>query len=390
MIITSTGVFSAPQVTTFSAAGAYTYTVPQWATHIDVILLGGGEAGTGVVFANGSGGKAGSWRTVTLARGATIPWGTTTITGIVGAGGTGNGGDGASTTANVSGGGTYTAAGGSGNMGAINPAGEAAGTQSYNNQSYVGGGSQGALGGAGVAPGGGGAGGGFGTSVGGGGAVGQVWFYAYNVAAVSSSGGLAFDAVGSGANTTGSMAATTIAGTHTTTGDAVLVAVNAGGLSAVSISNVTYGGQSLTLLGSINMGGTNTLYPLHLYGMLNPPLGMQSVSATTNVATLGFSLASVSYAGVSSFGSVSTASSGGTGTTALSHTVSTTSGSMLVQVFGQAGATTISGYSQTQRFVQPLLTGLLQGDAVAGSNSVTFSATASGNVNWGSIAIELN
>lgn len=165
---------------TFDVAGGYTYNIPSWCTHIDVILLGGGEAGTGIGFGNGSGGQAGNWAVATLVRGNDIPWGVTSITGTVGAGGTGNGGPGADTTATFSGGGTYTGTGGTGNMGAVNPGGEAAGSQTYNDQSYVGGGGQGSLGNAGVAPGGGGAGGGFGAGVGGVGARGQAWFYAYN------------------------------------------------------------------------------------------------------------------------------------------------------------------------------------------------------------------
>ncbi|QFP94648.1 minor tail protein [Mycobacterium phage LilMcDreamy] len=164
--------------TTIVAASG-NYTIPRWAEWIDVIVLGGGEAGTGIVWGNGSGGRAGEWNAQRYYRGDDIPWSQTVMQVTVGAGGTGNGGDGGQTYVfpglQVA---TLLANGGSGNMGLTNPTGEGVAAYTFQGVSYAGGASQTALGNAGRAPGGGGAGGGFGANVGGAGARGQVWFRA--------------------------------------------------------------------------------------------------------------------------------------------------------------------------------------------------------------------
>jgi hypothetical protein len=78
----------APQTTTY-AQGAYTYTLPPWAAHIDLVGIGGGGAGQGEQGWNlGQGGHAGTWNAVTLTVGNTgtqIPIGNT-IAVTVGAG----------------------------------------------------------------------------------------------------------------------------------------------------------------------------------------------------------------------------------------------------------------------------------------------------------------
>ncbi|ASR85912.1 hypothetical protein SEA_PEANAM_28 [Mycobacterium phage Peanam] len=162
----------------FITPGAFTFAIPYWCEYIDVVLLGGGEAGTNGSFAgNGQGGRAGLWFTITLRRGVDIPWTATTITGVVGAGGASNGANGGATTmavAGVSG----SAAGGDGGMGLLTPSGQGAGDMNYNGELYVGGASQTSLNNPGREPGGGGAGGGF-LSSGGRGGRGQAWIRAY-------------------------------------------------------------------------------------------------------------------------------------------------------------------------------------------------------------------
>jgi len=168
------------QTESFTAAGAYVYDIPIWATHVDLVLLGAGEAGGGgSFFGNGAGGRAGSFATVTLQRGPglDIPLSTTEITGSVGAGGGGWGGN---TTATATGASPLTAAGGAGGVSPTDPVGQSPGTLSFNSQSYVGGVAQSNNGFNGNAPGGGGGGGGF-NGPGGGGSNGAAWFFAYTV-----------------------------------------------------------------------------------------------------------------------------------------------------------------------------------------------------------------
>ena len=190
--------YAKTELTTYSSAGAYTYNIPQWATHIDIVLCGGGGGGEGSVSnlftgSNGSGGDPGEWKTVTVQRGVDIPWTTTTITGTVGAGGAGGpvntiGQPGESTTASATGMTTITATGGiarsSGSETGFGP-----GNRSYNSQLYIGGADQPPWGGGhsgvtGFPPGGGGSGSTWSTTFqgpGGAGAQGVAHFYAYNV-----------------------------------------------------------------------------------------------------------------------------------------------------------------------------------------------------------------
>ncbi|AGK88219.1 minor tail protein [Mycobacterium phage WIVsmall] len=171
-----------PVTQQFTTAGAYTYSIPAHAIYIDIILLGGGEGGENgrAAFQSGSGGQAGKFTTLKLQRGVDIPWSLMQISGTVGTAGGSNGGAGGGTTAIISGLGTYTGAGGNGQVSGQN--GQSAGSVTYNGVTYTGGNGGTGNGGAGSAPGGGGAGGNgglFSGSSGGAGAVGRAWFRAY-------------------------------------------------------------------------------------------------------------------------------------------------------------------------------------------------------------------
>jgi len=86
----------ATQLDTFSTAGTFTYTIPAWASKIDIIALGGGGGGSGgnSAFNNGKAGAAGSYNAgLTLTRGLDFPLSKTTFpvtVGAAGAGGVGN------------------------------------------------------------------------------------------------------------------------------------------------------------------------------------------------------------------------------------------------------------------------------------------------------------
>lgn len=80
-----------PLLATYSTAGAFTYSIPGWATKLDVVMVGAGGGGNvgGAGYANGGGGGAGTWATKTLTRGVDFPSDATTLAGIVGALGAG-------------------------------------------------------------------------------------------------------------------------------------------------------------------------------------------------------------------------------------------------------------------------------------------------------------
>lgn len=141
-----------PVLTTYSTAGNYSYTIPTWATSVDVIVLGGGGGGNvgGAGFNTGGGGGAGVWGTTTISR-ASI---SSALSVKVGAAGTGapsfgsptNGG---SSTVSATGMTTLTGNGGTGGAGqGIQQAGYAPwggsappnpNNKTYNGQTYTGG-----------------------------------------------------------------------------------------------------------------------------------------------------------------------------------------------------------------------------------------------------------
>ncbi|QAY16670.1 hypothetical protein SEA_FELIXALEJANDRO_34 [Gordonia phage FelixAlejandro] len=183
----------APQSTTYSTVGTFTYTIPPWCRYIDGVGIGGGkggQTGNGANSAVGRGGLPGQWAATTLERGVHIPWSESQLTIVVGAGGAGGAnsdhaaGQNGSSSSITSSAGTLTAPGGTGTSSAtLARDGVAAGDYTYLGITYTGGGTAGENGEAGKPPGGGGAGGNGGIfgmrTRGGAGARGQVNMRAY-------------------------------------------------------------------------------------------------------------------------------------------------------------------------------------------------------------------
>lgn len=169
--------YHAPELTTFSATGAYNYSVPFWCDRVDIILIGGGKGGSQGLF-GGVGGQAAAWLSITMVRGAGIPWTTTSITGTVGLGGTSNSGNGGNTTATATGMTTQTATGQTALQGS-GVAGQSRSNLVFNSQTYTGGTGGASAGQAGTAPGAGGAGGGGLGGASGAGGAGRAFFFAY-------------------------------------------------------------------------------------------------------------------------------------------------------------------------------------------------------------------
>ena len=182
--------FFTPRTEAFDTAGANTYTIPEWAQELDVVLVGAGGGGHGGHFfgtgggTKGEGGDAGVWAAETLVRGVDFPVDATTLTINVGAGGVGGGGfavpgtpgpqtaaamkgqDGTSSSrsAIASGKAVFSAAGGLGAtvLTTVLSSGESPGNFTYGGTNYIGGGTAPAVKGNptnGKPPGGGGAGG---------------------------------------------------------------------------------------------------------------------------------------------------------------------------------------------------------------------------------------
>lgn len=119
-------------LTTYSTAGSFTYTIPEWASHIYVATLGGGGAGGSSNFAAwGGGGRAGGYDAKVMYRGQsfsswyTLPLAITTLSVTVGAGGVG-----AATSNATNGGASTLSAAGEGTL--LTGAGGARGTWNNN------------------------------------------------------------------------------------------------------------------------------------------------------------------------------------------------------------------------------------------------------------------
>jgi hypothetical protein len=211
-----------------------------------------------------------------------------------------------------------------------------------------------------------------------------------------------FDAIGGGLATTSSGTASpyNVTWSHTATGSdrAVILSVGgarvaAGGLPAGA---ATYGGVSMTQLGAMmtNNAGSGS-YWMFFFGLLAPATGAQTVSVTITAsgANLGLEGNSMSYAGVGSIGSVSSAF-GATGTT-MTHTVTgSATNNMIVQSFVAENSTAalIGSYNRTSRFsyaARSWSPAVLGGDA-AGAASVAFTGTKSlSSTKWSSYAVDL-
>lgn len=145
--------------------------------------------------------------------------------------------------------------------------------------------------------------------------------------------------------------------------------------------SATYGGVSMTDMGSVDMGTGRNRSWLQVWQLASPASGAQTVSVTaTKSGTFSWGqMICVTYGNIGSVGSLltNTATSGNA-----AHTVSSASGRRIVQAFASDG--TLGTYNQTQRATDGQF--MRVGDA-PGAASVSFSATASAF--WGSLAFEL-
>jgi hypothetical protein len=179
-------------ITTYSTPGNHTYSIPGWATRIDIIVIGGGGGGINAPISTGYGGGAGLWAGRTIIK-SQLPANTITLPVAVGSGASNADyslfpsayGFGGNTVCTVPGtgesSGTLTGAGGKtgNNQVAVGATLVGSGAQNFpfGNNTYTGSLNQTSPGAKGNAPGGGGAGGSSGP--GGSGGDGAAFFYAY-------------------------------------------------------------------------------------------------------------------------------------------------------------------------------------------------------------------
>lgn len=136
------------------------------------------------------------------------------------------------------------------------------------------------------------------------------------------------------------------------------------------------GATSMTLLGSFGplTTGSDNLY-IWTFGLLSPPTGSQTIAVTFSTASDSYGADSMSYSGVTGFGTAVTGS--GTGGTATTTVTTSATGQRIVNTFTNVSSGSFSAYNQTSRYSlagSVLAYPVIAGDA-AGAGSVTFSAT---------------
>lgn len=222
--------------------------------------------------------------------------------------------------------------------------------------------------------------------------------YPQRLGASRAASSVAYDAAGAGAHLNNqTSSSSTISWSHTATAGAYVVVsafaqLNLSG--SVSSITVTYGGVTMTSLGSVSPNNTANSGLLQMFGLANVSGGTQTVTVTATFSgTINNSLAgdSVSYLNT---GLASTVTTSYGSSTSPSVTATGVTGGIVVNAIcgtSLSSAATLSGYTKTQRFLYSS-NATYSGNIVIGDSStvgsVTFAATVSAGYTAG-IAVVL-
>lgn len=198
---------------------------------------------------------------------------------------------------------------------------------------------------------------------------------------------VAFDAVGSATGFQSGSTPLTFTHTAGAGGGTVLVLATVDGNTTVT---ATYGGTSMTLLGSKASDNVTSNGIVWLFGITGQTSGAHTVSIATTTGFTSIIGNSISFTGASAFGTAVT--NFGSSASATVTVTGTTSGNM---VFGGAGSGTNGSTtftSGTSRFVDPQSgasgVGNVFGGTIAAGGSVSITATISNDV-WAMIGVEV-
>lgn len=213
----------------------------------------------------------------------------------------------------------------------------------------------------------------------------------------SPSGTVQYDATGTGYGSGTTAASLVATWSHTSSPNAnAVVVMGSAAFSGTSPGTVTitatYGGVTMTSLKTQIFSGS-TFSQMYMFGLINPPTGTQTVSVTVTCgssSTIGLNGNSVSYTGVTSFG---TAASNTASSASLSLSVSSASSQMVAQAFATnnlASSGDITAYNQSFRYTRTVTStsfALIVGDA-PGASTVSFSGTTT-SAPWASVGVPL-
>lgn len=156
-----------------------------------------------------------------------------------------------------------------------------------------------------------------------------------------------------------------------------------------TVSAITFGGVSMTLVGTRNNGTDSRIY---IYRTLNPPVGTANVSVTlSGSASKGAIVGAISYSGVDQTNPLGTfvSASGESGSPSIN--VSSLSGELVFDVLANKNTAALSpGAGQTERW--DIASGEIRGgasteSAVSSSTTMSYS-TSTGKWAFGGIAIK--
>lgn len=183
-------------------------------------------------------------------------------------------------------------------------------------------------------------------------------------------GTVVFDAIGDGGQVDNS-SVTNIPWSHTAAADSYVIAVVEWSSSYSAPSSVTYGGDTMTLLGGDTLSSTS----MNFYGIVDSTGGTKSVDIPSSSSMRYAAVNSISYTGVTSVGSVVSQTS----TSPVSQSVSCSTGNMIVQAFGIYGSTH-SPSGGTNRYYHDIRSGARGSMSISDSSTTeTFDATGSGS-----------
>lgn len=198
---------------------------------------------------------------------------------------------------------------------------------------------------------------------------------------------VAFDAVASATGNGSNSSPLTFTHTAGTGGSVVVVIVTVDGNTTVA---ATYGGASMTKLGSVASDNVTANGIVYLFGITGGADGANTVSVTSTAGFTRILGNSISFTGAASFGTAVTAF--GSSASASVTLTGTTSGNMGVAGAGYGTSGTTTWTSGTGRFTDDDNNGSgvgnITGGTIAAGGSVSLTVTIPNDV-WGMVGAEV-
>jgi len=143
------------------------------------------------------------------------------------------------------------------------------------------------------------------------------------------------------------------------------------------------GSSPLTLLGGILWRSYTGVW---VWGMVNPPSGVQTIGVGTNSYAASVTFNSFTYNNVSGFGTPVTNTGA---TSSMSQTVTATPVQTVFSAFGTLTGTSITSYSQMPLWINSSGNQLMAIGESYGSSTVTSTTSATPTYGWASVAVPL-